>query len=339
MPKMMSKLKYPLSLPLLLMGMTMTGCLVGQSAYDALILPEAAARSSGGRAGGGSFRSKPSGSGSRSISPSRSSGGSGSSGGSAPASGGGGGGSTIIAPVIINGGGGYGGSGTGYRSGSSSDSGSWIWGMIFFLVLVGGTVAAVAAVMWLMKKKNVPKATVTRLQVALLAQGRAIQNTLTDLAMEADTESPEGLTLLLQETTLTLLRAPEMWTHAASSSETVPLEAAESLYNQLIMTERTKLSEESVVNVGGRTVSRQIANAEDAPAEYIVVTLVVGSSSDKPLLEKITNTTQLTEALQKLGQITSEQLFAMEVIWSPQDPSDSLTYDELLTEYTDLMQI
>ena len=211
--------------------------------------------------------------------------------------------------------------------------------MIFFLVLVGGGVAAVAAVMWLMKKKNAPKATVTRLQVALLAQGRVIQQALTDLAMEADTESPEGLTLLLQESTLTLLRAPEMWTHAANSSETVPLEAAESLYNQLIMTERTKLSEESVVNVGGRMVSRQIANAEDTPAEYIVVTLVVGSSSDQPLLEKITNTTQLTEALQKLGQITSDQLFAMEVIWSPQDPSDSLTYDELLTEYTDLVQI
>ena len=321
----------------------MAGCIIGQSAYDALVLPEAAAKSSGGRAGGGSFRSKPSSSGGGSLSPSRSSG---SSGGSAPApapASGGGGGSTIIAPVIINGGGSGSGTGSstgsGYRSSSSSDSGSWIWGLIFFLVLVGGTIAAVAAVLWLMKKKHTPKATVTRLQVALLAQGRVIQQTLTDLAMEADTESAEGLAFLLQETTLTLLRAPEMWTHAASSSETVTLEAAESLYNDLIMRERTKLSEESVVNVGGRTVARQIANADDAPAEYIVVTLVVGSSNDKPLLEKITNTTQLTDALQKLGRITADQLFAMEVIWSPQDPSDSLTYDELLTEYTDLIQI
>ena len=336
---MMSKSKYPLSLALLLMGITMTGCLVGQSAYDALVLPEAAARSSGGRTGGGSFRSKPSsssGSSGRSsggsLSPSRSSG---SSGGSAPSSGGGG--STIIAPVIINGGGS--GSGSGYRSTSSSESGSSVWGMIFFLLLLGGTIAAVAVVFWLMKKKNAPKATVTRLQVALLAQGRVIQQNLTDLAMEADTESAEGLVWLLQETTLTLLRAPEMWTHAMSSSETVKLEAAESLYNRLIMTERTKLSEESVVNVGGRLVSRQIMNPEDAPAEYIVVTLVVGSSDDKPLLEKITNTEQLTAALEKLGQITAERLFAVEVIWSPQDASDSLTYDELLTEYTDLVQI
>ncbi|MEI6429320.1 MAG: DUF1517 domain-containing protein [Pseudanabaena sp. ELA607] len=315
----------------------MTGCLVGQSAYDALVLPEAAARSSGGRAGGGSFRSKPSSSGSSSsgssggsLSPSRS------SGSSAPSSGGGSG-STIIAPVIINGGGG---SGSGYRSTSSSESGSSLWGMIFFLILLGGTIAAVAVVFWLMKKKKTtPKATITRLQVALLAQGRVIQQNLTDLAMEADTESAEGLVWLLQETTLTLLRAPEMWTHAMSSSETVKLEAAESLYNRLIMTERTKLSEESVVNVGGRLVSRQIMNPEDAPAEYIVVTLVVGSSDDKPLLEKITNTEQLTAALEKLGQITAERLFAVEVIWSPQDASDSLTYDELLTEYTDLVQI
>lgn len=333
----MSNSKYPLSLPLLLMGITMTGCLVGQSAYDALVLPEAAARSSGGRAGGGSFRSKPSSSGSSSsgssggsLSPSRS------SGSSAPSSGGGSG-STIIAPVIINGGGG---SGSGYRSTSSSESGSSLWGMIFFLILLGGTIAAVAVVFWLMKKKKTtPKATITRLQVALLAQGRVIQQNLTDLAMEADTESAEGLVWLLQETTLTLLRAPEMWTHAMSSSETVKLEAAESLYNRLIMTERTKLSEESVVNVGGRLVSRQIMNPEDAPAEYIVVTLVVGSSDDKPLLEKITNTEQLTAALEKLGQITAERLFAVEVIWSPQDASDSLTYDELLTEYTDLVQI
>jgi uncharacterized membrane protein len=40
-----------------------------------------------------------------------------------------------------------------------------------------------------------------------------------------------------------------------------------------------------------------------------------------------------------LAGLPSDYLMTFELIWSPQDPSDSLTDDELLTEYSDLIQI
>ncbi|NJN87259.1 MAG: DUF1517 domain-containing protein [Leptolyngbyaceae cyanobacterium SL_7_1] len=56
--------------------------------------------------------------------------------------------------------------------------------------------------------------TVTQLQVALLAQARTIQADLTELTTHADLQSQQGLSRMLQETVLALLRSPENWSHA-----------------------------------------------------------------------------------------------------------------------------
>ena len=54
------------------------------------------------------------------------------------------------------------------------------------------------------------------LQVGLLAGARELQDDLNRLALAADTGSSAGLSKLLQETTLSLLRHPEYWAYAAS---------------------------------------------------------------------------------------------------------------------------
>ncbi|HEY9639858.1 MAG TPA: DUF1517 domain-containing protein [Coleofasciculaceae cyanobacterium] len=184
--------------------------------------------------------------------------------------------------------------------------------------------------------------TVTRLQVALLAQARYIQESLTELTATADTESQSGLSQLLQESVLALLRAPENWTHVRVNSQTVKnREAAGQLFEQISIEERSKFSAETLANVGGR-VRRQAmpASDDDAPASYIVVTLIVGTADDRPLFDdKIRSTQDLQAALQRLGSIPPDYLMVFELLWSPQDAADSLTYDELLTEYPGLVQI
>ncbi len=184
--------------------------------------------------------------------------------------------------------------------------------------------------------------TVTRLQVALLSQARSIQDNLTDYTLKADTDTPEGLVALLQESVLALLRSPENWSHVRVNSETVKSrEAASQLFEQLSIEERSKFSAETLSNVSGQIRQQTIPKAEDdAPASYIVVTLVLGTADDQPLFnEKIRSTAELQAALKRLGSIPSDYLLVFELLWSPQEATDSLTYDELLTEYPDLVQI
>jgi uncharacterized membrane protein len=70
-----------------------------------------------------------------------------------------------------------------------------------------------------------------------------------------------------------------------------------------------------------------------------VVTLLVGTEDDNPLFGEIHSPQDLEAALKEMAATTSDYLLVFELLWSPQDPSDSLTYDELLTEYTDMLQI
>lgn len=184
--------------------------------------------------------------------------------------------------------------------------------------------------------------TVTKLQVTLLAQARQIQMELSDLTTNFDPSTPEGLQQQLQESVLALLRTPENWSYVQSNSQVArTLEEAEAVFEQLSIAERSKFDVETLANVGGR-VRRQTLKSDDdeGPASYIVVTLLVGTAHDKPLLDGAVRTSEeLTAALQRLAAIPPDYLMVFELIWTPQDPSDSLSYDELLSEYPDLIQL
>ena len=326
---------------------------------------EASARSSGGRSGGGSFRSSPSRSSGSSSSPSRSSGSS-----SSPSRSSGfdrspsyqrnyGGGGTVIVPVPV-------GPGIyndpyrndGYRSGSSSsgqassdDSGlDWIVGLIF----LGVSAAVIFGLVFLVVKavrgsgasgtneRDNDIVTVSKIQVALLAVARDIQSELTALSLEVDTDTPEGLLQLVQEASLALLRMPENWSHVLADSQTVKSrEEAEALFQKSSIAERSKFSVETLTNVGGRVNKRDgfKPNPDEDPAAYIVVTLLVGTTHDRKLFEQVRTEAELTSALEQLASLPSDYLMAFELLWSPQESSDSLTYDELLTEYTEMVQL
>ena len=311
------------------------------------------ARSSGGRAGGGSFRRTPSNSNNRS------------NGGSSNRDSGSnnynrnydrdyrGGGTTVIpvpvGPRVYNDPYYHGGS----RSYSTSSGGDWIVGLILLGV---STIVIVIIVYYLIRAMrglsgggasgnrvvDNDTVTVSKIQVALLAEARSVQTELTSISLEIDTDTPEGLLQLLQESALALLRTPENWSHVLASSQTVKSrEAAEALFNKLSIAERSKFSVETLTNVGGRVNQRSDfrPDPEEDPAAYIVVTLLVGTAHDKPLFSEIRTETALKDTLERLASMPADYLMVFELLWSPQDTSDSLTYDELLTEYTDMVQI
>jgi len=241
-----------------------------------------------------------------------------------------------------------------YSSTSSTGGGGWIVG----LILLGGTLSLVVLLVYLIIRASRSgrssgynskterelfndTVTVSKIQVALLAQARYMQEQLTSLTEDLHLETPSGMQQLAQETALALLRSPENWSHVLASSQTVKSrEAAENLFEQLSITERSKFSAETLVKVGGKLRRQGFSpDAGEGPASYIVVTLLVGTAHDQPLFSQIRTETDLKQALESLAALPADYLMVFEALWTPQDPSDSLTYEEMLMEYTEMVQI
>lgn len=191
-----------------------------------------------------------------------------------------------------------------------------------------------------------PTISVAKLQVGLLAEARELQADLNRIAEKADTSSTAGLTEVLQESTLALLRHPEYWIYAGSTVQQTRLEGAEAQFNRLLLSERSKFSGETLSNVNNQLKQASTSNlavAEkggalaqaEGPGEYIVVTLLVGTQG-KLELPKVNSSDDLKLALQQLGGVSSDRLLALEVLWTPQAEGDVLTNEDVVVQYPDL---
>ncbi|MBV2350267.1 DUF1517 domain-containing protein [Synechococcus sp. HK05] len=289
-----------------------------------LLAPQPVEAASGGRIGGGSFRSAP---------MPRSYGGGGYSGGGYQRGFGGGIGFPFIVPFFFGGGG--------------------LFGFLVLMAVVGlvlnafrgggGGGQALPAGMRggdLGSYQPDGPVAIAQLQVGLLASARELQRDLRGLAASSDTSSSSGLQRVLQDSTLALLRHPDLWVYANAEVGQVPFQAAESTFNRLSMTERSKLAGEITTNVGGSRGVASSASAGDADAtsDYIAVTLLVASRS-RITLKPVNGSEDLREALRVVGSVPSDQLLALEVIWQPEGAGEVLSADELITAYPDLKHL
>ena len=299
--------------------------------------PEPSWAASGGRIGGGSFRSSPS---------------------MGRSYGGGGGG--------YRGGGGYGG---GYRGGYGGGGigfpflipmfgfgGGGLFGFLVLMAVVGLLVNAVrgggggqGGGQALARGRGGDLAyggrtdgpvTIAQVQVGLLATARDLQTDLRRLASSADTSQAAGLQKALQETTLALLRHPDLWVYANSEVGQVPFTSAESTFNRLSMTERSKLDREITSNVAGQRLSAGdgASGDSDASSDFIAITLLV-ASRNKLVLKGSDTADQLRQSLQQLGAVGVDDLIALEVIWQPEGVGEVLSTDALITAYPDLQHL
>lgn len=190
---------------------------------------------------------------------------------------------------------------------------------------------------------NNAKVSVAKLQVGLLAEAKTLQEDLNRIAQKANTASSAGLAQALQETTLSLLRHPEYWAYAGGESKQSAMVAAESEFNRMILSERSKFLGESVSNVSGQ-IKQATSSAlkvspagelVEQPSEYIVVTLLVGAEG-KVELPEINNSTDLRRALSTLGAVSSDRLLTMEILWQPGTTDGVLTSDDMLEYYPKL---
>ncbi len=294
-----------------------------------LVAPQPAQAASGGRIGGGSFRSS---------SPSFRGGsyGGGSYGGGSYGGryGGGYGGGGFGFPFLLPIGFGFGGAG--------------LFGFLILMAVVGVLLNGLRGAMGGGESMGLPAqagdgpVSVAQMQLGLLATARDLQQDLRRSARTADTGSSAGLQQVLQETTLALLRHPDQWVYANSEVGQVPFTAAEATFNRLSMAERSKLSSEVTTNVDGHRRAEADATVQagdaDAANDFIAVTLLVASRRPIPL-KPVDSADQLREALRVLGAVPSSDLLALEVIWQPDAQGDVLEAGELLTAYPQLKHL
>lgn len=288
----------------------------------------ALAASSGGRIGGGGFRSP-----TRIAPPSRTyapPGGYGGGYGGGYYPGGGGFGFPFLVP-IFGVGGGFGG----------------LFTILIFLSIAGFLVRTFRSVQsdGSGYELGSPTVSVAKLQVGLLSEARSLQADLNRIAEVADTGSTTGLAQVLQETTLALLRHPEYWVYAGGQTQLTNLPAAENQFNRLALAERSKFSAETLSNVDNLLKhgadqqalpsTGELATLDKDPGEYIVVTLLLAAQG-KLQLPSVNSSQDLRQAISQLGSVSSDNLLALEVLWTPQAEGDTLSSDEVIALYPDL---
>ena len=189
---------------------------------------------------------------------------------------------------------------------------------------------------------NPNKVSLIQFQIGLLANAREIQIKLRELASSSNTSTSSGLQRILQDTTLSLLRKPELWVYSNIETGSVPFSSAESTFNRISITESSKLKAELTSNYSGQITTS--TNYESSPGdsdptnEYIAITILVATKKDLKLNNSVNNEI-ITEALRLLGSISSNDLIALEVIWQPEGQGETLREEELITQYPNLKHL
>ncbi|GLT66360.1 hypothetical protein SLA2020_387280 [Shorea laevis] len=220
-----------------------------------------------------------------------------------------------------------------WSSSSSSPSRSYEYSSPFSALLLTVFLLVLAISYDRFRGTAIEKTSILKLQVGLLGTGRTLQRDLNQIAEVADTSKSNGLSYILTETTLALLRNPDYCFSGLSSTDVKwSVDAGEKCFNKLSIEERAKFDEETLVNVDN--IKRRSTNdkASESKNEYIVVTILV-AAEEVHELPAINGIGDLKEALKKLGSIRASKLMAVEVLWTPQEENDTLSERELHEDY------
>jgi uncharacterized membrane protein len=176
-------------------------------------------------------------------------------------------------------------------------------------------------------------------QIAMLSTARSLQRELQTFANAATTDTVVGLAAALQDVVMAIQRSSQYWRYGTVQvHQAETLDDTERVFNRVVAQERAKLSQELTVNVDG--VRRQVAGRDDVAGnevgQYLVVTLIVATGYPAFEAYQTPSVKDMEDTLQRLGTLLTSDLLALEVIWSPENPDDTLTEDELLAEYPEL---
>jgi len=194
---------------------------------------------------------------------------------------------------------------------------------------------------------------VVKLSIAMNVPKRddpnSILSVLDRLSSKAKTDSRVGVSNLVSQVSLELLRRKDSIVAASSSYKNVgdPIKAQRE-FNNLSVKERSKFEKETISKYGGVDYSPRISAdssasyLKDAPqATMAVVTLLLSIDGDSTQVPNIRSVSDITSALSRIASDVKvgECLRSAEILWTPEERSDTLSTRDIISDYPDLTTI
>jgi uncharacterized membrane protein len=256
-------------------------------------------------------------------------------------------------------------SSTGYRGSSSSSRGYSGGGFFFFgggsgfstlvfiivaLIIIGSIISAIK------KRKEAENGggyensdeeyTTVKMQFALHSTADHIRDEIKRMAEELNFDNGDDLKTLLSETSSLLIGNEDYikYAFATVSPKTRSITQAESIFESTANQEREKLSQETFKKLRGRSVTKQMLAEGNKPSfmeikEYIVFTIVASLANTKISVADDYSWENYKSVLQKVAMVSSSNIVAVEIIWSPDAEGDVLTEDDITMHYGNMIQL
>ncbi|GKY96460.1 hypothetical protein MPSEU_000605500 [Mayamaea pseudoterrestris] len=190
---------------------------------------------------------------------------------------------------------------------------------------------------------------VVQLSVALEVSNRddpnSILSVLERLASTSKTDSRVGIQNLTSQVALELLRRKSSIVSGYSLSKHFrDVNAAQREYNSMSVKERSKFEQESTSKFGGVDYSSgggRRGNGVSGQATVAVITLNLAIDGDSTKVPKINSIQDIEEALRKIAADVKvdDCLQSAEILWTPEDRTETLTLKDVVADYPELRSV
>ena len=191
---------------------------------------------------------------------------------------------------------------------------------------------------------------VVKISVAVDVSNRddpnSILSVLERLSTTARTDSRMGIQNLSSQVALELLRRKSSISAASTDySHFRNREKAQRHFNSLSVAERGKFEKETISKFGGVDYSSGGSNDNSSgfndKATMAVVTLVLAVDGDSTKVPKIRSMRDVEDALRKIASDVrvSDCLQGAEILWTPEDRTETLSFRDVVADYPDLNSV
>ena len=196
---------------------------------------------------------------------------------------------------------------------------------------------------------------VVKVSVAMEVPNRddpsSILSVLNRLSKTAKTDSRVGIQNLTSQVALELLRRRSSIVSASSSYQHYKdTSQAQRDYERMAIKERSKFEKETVSKFGGVDYSINPKSSSlptlggavvDGKATMAVVTLVIAIDGDSTKFSTINSISDVEDALQRISSDSKvdDCLQSVEILWTPEDRTESLSLRDVVADYPELRSV
>ena len=187
--------------------------------------------------------------------------------------------------------------------------------------------------------KNRSTATVSKLQIAFTPPAKKLRGSLSQISSTTE-QNTDDIAELMRKAVAVFLTHQQYWTHVSYSSDCLPLEKVQSEFEMISYLEWNKCLTRELGFVNRQRSANELNDFNrDDSYSYVVVTFILCTSHNSPLFDEIHTKAQLVKELTKLSQMKHDHLTEFELLWNPQQETEYISNERLLTQYSDLTRL